>query len=360
MNKPKSKKKIAFIILLCVIILLFAADWIASVCIYNSYFGRRYETYEPYALYIGDFPGLERTRYEFTSDKGDTLVGYMYSTGEAQKGIIVLAHGFGGGGHNSYMNVADLFARNGYYVFAYDATGNDESGGDSVGGLAQGVADLNSAITFVGKSGNFPDLPIGLFGHSWGGYCVSSVLSYHPEVRAVIECSGFNCSSDMFEAQGKAEAGDGIYLMMPFVKLQEQIKCGEYASATGMKGFESTDAHIMAVHSADDNVVPIGYGFDKYYEKYSADPRFTFIRLEDKGHNHIFDDMAYFKVFFEDMQKWTDSLDYDYKAEEDQQRFTDDKAEYIRQHMDREKWSHSLDKELSERFVTFYDENMQG
>ena len=114
-----------------------------------------------------------------------------------------MAHGFGGGGHNSYIDCANYFAHHGYWVFAYDATGNDESEGEGVGGLPQGVIDLDYAITFVEGSGNFPNLPIVLFGHSWGGYIVCSVLSYHPEVKAVIACSGFNSSSNMFEAEGK-------------------------------------------------------------------------------------------------------------------------------------------------------------
>lgn len=73
----------------------------------------------------------------------------MYSVGENQHGIIIMAHGFGGGGHNSYMDCADYFVNHGYLVFAYDATGNDESGGEGVGGLPQGVIDLDYAITFV-------------------------------------------------------------------------------------------------------------------------------------------------------------------------------------------------------------------
>ncbi|WP_029409348.1 alpha/beta hydrolase, partial [Treponema pedis] len=109
---------------------------------------------------VEDFEGLQRTKYEFSSDKGQMLTGYMYSAGDNQCGIIVIAHGFGGGGHNSYMDCANYFARHGYYVFAYDATGNDESEGAGVGGIPQGVIDLDYAISFLEKSGKFPALPI--------------------------------------------------------------------------------------------------------------------------------------------------------------------------------------------------------
>lgn len=62
---------------------------------------------------------------------------------------MIIAHGFGGGGHNSYMDAADYFARNGYYVFTYDATAMDKSEGEGLGGIPQGVIDLDSAISFV-------------------------------------------------------------------------------------------------------------------------------------------------------------------------------------------------------------------
>ena len=76
---------------------------------------------------VEDFEGLKCTNYKFSSDKGQMLMGYWYSAGSKQRGIITLAHGFGGGGHNSYMDCINYFAQHGYYVFAYDATGNDES-----------------------------------------------------------------------------------------------------------------------------------------------------------------------------------------------------------------------------------------
>ena len=285
--KTKSKKKILIIVFSVIIALILAGDWALSVKIYNENFDQRFESDEPFMQYVDDFDGLQRTKYEFVSNKGQKLTGYMYTTEEKPHGIIVMAHGFGGGGHNSYMDCANYFAHHGYCVFAYDATGNDESEGDGVGGLPQGVIDLDYAITFVEESGNFPDLPIALFGHSWGGYSVCSVLTYHPEVKAVIACSGFNSSSSLFEAEGKKQAGDGIYLMLPFVKLYERMKYGGYASNTAMDGFSESDAAVMILHSSDDEVVPIEYGYDIYYEKYKDDSRFSFIRFEDKGHNYL-------------------------------------------------------------------------
>lgn len=349
-----------FLIVLCiVIILLVAGDWALTVMVYNENFNKRFESYEPLMLYIEDFDGLKRTQYEFASDKGQKLTGYMYSSGENQHGIIIMAHGFGGGGHNSYMDCANYFAHHGYYVFAYDATGNDESEGEGVGGLPQGVIDLDYAISFVEESGNFPNLPIVLFGHSWGGYSVCSVLTYHPEIKAVIACSGFNSSSAMFEAEGKKLAGNGIYMMMPFVKLHERIKYGDYASNTALDGFSATEAAIMIVHSTDDDVVPTKYGYDIYYEKYKDNPRFTFICLEDNGHNYIYNDMTYINEFNAAFEQWLETLAYDYNDAKNKERFATDKADFLYRNLDRNKWCNSLNSELFEKFVSFYDKHLE-
>ena len=356
-NKIRSKKKIVIGIILGIIVLLIAGWWALCVVLYNENINIKGESYEPIMLHVEDFDGLKCTEYSFPSDKGQILAGYLYSAGEEQHGIVVLAHGFGDGGHNSYMDVADYFAQHGYYVFCYDATAMDKSEGDSLGGIPQGVIDLDHAISFVESSNDIPDLPIVLFGHSWGGFCVSSVLTYHPEVKAVIECCGFDRSSDLFESGGKSQAGDGIYLMTPFIRIHESFMFGKYASNTSMDGFDSTDAAIMIVHSADDSVIGIEYGLDKYYAKYKDDPRFTFLRFEDRGHNAILNDPnnTYLDGFNSEFEEYCKSLDYDYKDEANIDRFAEDKKNYLTEHLDREKYSHRLDQDLFAQFLEFYE-----
>lgn len=336
--------------------------WYSSVFTYNDNINKRFESYKPLMFKVKDFEGLNCTYYEFPSNKGQMLAGSLYSAGDYQKGIIIIAHGFGGGGYNSYLDSINYFAQNGYYVFAYDATGNDESEGEGVGGFPEGVIDLDYAISFVEDSGNFPKLPIGLFGHSWGAYCVCSVLTYHPEVKAVIACCGTNSSSDIFEIGGKDQVGNFIYAMMPFVKIHEWMNYGKYATNTAMDGFKSSKAAILVTHSEDDKTVPIQYGYDLYYEKYKDDPRFIFLRFKDKGHSDFFadGDNTYKEEFNDAFKKWTSSLDYDYKAEKNKERFMKDKANYIELHLDRERWSNRLDVDLFKQFVDFYDDSLSA
>ena len=361
-NKEKPKTAIVLISIASALVLMVIGWWIFCAVMYNSTFNVRGDDYEPLMLRVEDFDGLQCDEYTFTSNKGQKLAGYLYHAGENQRGIVMIAHGFGGGGHNSYMDVANYFAQNGYFVFAYDATGCQNSEGDGVGGVPQGVIDLDHAISFVKENPDIPDLPIVLFGHSWGAYSVSAVLTYHPEVKGVIACAGFNRSSDMFESGGKSQAGDVVYAMTPFIRIYELFKYGKYASNTAMNGFEAAgNTSVMIVHSADDGVIGIEYGYDKYYEKYKDDSRFTFIRFEDKGHNNMLKDPnnTYVDELNADFAEWLKTLDYDYNAEDNRDRFVMDKAQYLKENLDHARYSDRLDEDLFAQFLAFYNQAIQ-
>ncbi len=361
MNK-KTKKTIVVIAILLVL-LLTVIPFAISVIVYEQFFGIRYETYAPYTYHVDEFDGLERSKHQFTSDKGQLLTGYLYYTANKEyKGVIVIAHGFGGGGHNSYMDCANYFTNNGYYVFAFDATGNDESQGNSVKGMPQGVIDLSNAITYVESIEEIKDLPIMLFGHSWGGYSVTNVLKYHPEIKAVVTMSGFDCSKDLIESQGKNLVGDWVKLMMPYVNLYEKIKFGEYATNSAIEAMENSSTAVMVFHSEDDETVSSQYGYDVWYEKFKDDSRFKFIKFSDKGHASIYysyESMEWLEGVNERFRAWGETLDYDYKSADNTQRFEQDKANWINENLDREKWCDQLDKELFAQIIAFYDGNLK-
>lgn len=287
MKKIKIKSWIIRPVLLFLLIFLII-PYSMTIVLYNSVFNKRDETARTYR--VTDFDGLKADRHEFQSYDDETLVGYRYYTEKAVPcGVVVLAHGIGTGGHNSYMNTIYYFACNGFDVFAYDATGHGESGGKSIKGIPQGLKDLNCAIDYLDEIDELKNLPVFLWGHSWGGYCVTNVLNYHPEVKAVVSVAGFNRSGDLLYSQGKEMTGFVMDFIFPYVKSYEKILFGSYAESTAMNGFANSDAGVFIVHSKDDTVVPIQYGYDIYYEKYSDNSRFVFRQYEDKGHNSIDD-----------------------------------------------------------------------
>ncbi len=322
---------------------------VATVVVYESVFGVRFETAEWSAYCVEDFDGLMLERCSFASDKGQMLTGYHYKKSGGARGVVVMAHGFGGGGHNQYMNLADYFASNGYLVFAYDATGNDESEGDAVGGLPQGVIDLDYALRYVKSCERYEGLPIALFGHSWGGYSVGAVLKLHPDVEAVVSVAGFDVSSDMLEQQGSAYLGPLLAVGLPYVKLYDSIKFGEYASYSASEGFGASDAGVMVIHSRDDETVLPAYGYDKYYEAYQSNTKFEFVELGDRGHNYIFysdESQDYRNEINRSYTEYVEANGGVYNAEI--------KTEFMDKYLDKAR-CYEFDDELMTDIVEFYD-----
>ena len=224
----------------------------------------------------------------FTSNLGQRLFGQLYYQGDSiPDTVVIVSHG-NGIGHTGYANVIDFFARNGFAVFAYDATGYDESQGFSTRGLPQGIIDLDHAILHVRQDPLTAGKPIVLFGHSWGGYSACSVLNVQPEVEAVITLAGFNDSLQIIGHQGRQLIGSAINVLLPHFSLYERLKFGKYASLSALDGFSNSRARIMIVHSSDDETVPIQYGLALYRSKYEGDGRFLFVEYSDRGHEGLF------------------------------------------------------------------------
>lgn len=307
-RKSKRKTKALLISVICVILAVpLIILPVTTIIVYESIFGERYETASWLEFSVKDYEGLQMERSDFQSEDV-TLAGYKYSKKNQEvNGVVVIAHGLGGGGHNTYMPFIDYFTSNGYYVFAYDARGNDNSGGDAVEGLPQGIICLDNALHHVVAIEEYQDLPIALFGHSWGGYSVGNVLYMHPDIKAAVIIAGFNESEDLLEYQGQQMAGAGVHILMPYLKLYERIKFGkEFTAVSALQGLEKADAGIMIVHSKDDTTVPTKYGYDKFYEAFGNSDRFEFVLYEDRGHDYLF--------YSEAAWAYREQLNADYKS----------------------------------------------
>lgn len=352
----RNRKKIVLAAVLCIAALLFLVLLpVLTILVYHDNFGGRFETADWMAYSVSDFEGLKVTECTFPSNGGQLLAGYHYNKENQQiKGVVVLAHGFGGGGHNTYMDIADYFTSNGYLVFAYDATGNDKSEGDSVGGLPQGVIDLDYALRYVKQAEEYRDLPIVLFGHSWGGYSVGAVLNCHPDVKAAVLVAGFDCSTELVEQWGESMAGPVIKLFMPYASLYEHLKFGKYAAYSAMDGFAGSDAGVMILQSRDDPVVLPENGYEKFYQVYGGNPRFRFIEYEDRGHSGV--------LFSERAQEYERQLDEKYTVyvEANGGEYTAEiKAEFMKKNLDKKK-CYEFDNDLMQQIVEFYDSCCKG
>ncbi len=264
--------------------------FVVTKAVYDKMFNHRIEA-DKYLLFrLEDFPGMEAKRYTFKSKK-NTLVGYVYSIPNRKKpkGIIVFSHGYGGGGHKTYLDLIHAFCSYGYFVFGYDATANDESEGTTIRGFTQGLLDAHAAISFVESLKEYKDMPLVLAGHSWGAFSASNALGLHPRAEGLIAFSGFNGPTTIFKANGERFAGDDANKFMPYVDTYEHLLFGSLANTTAIESFKKNKkAKIVIVHSEDDPTVPIDGGFKLYEKEFKDNRHFLFIKLRNKGHATVY------------------------------------------------------------------------
>ena len=239
MEKKKFNKKLLIKISILVVCLILSVPLVilpaSTVIVYEMIFSMRFET-QPYQMQeVSDYEGLTVERSDFKSDV--TIAGYKYSKpNQEAKGLVIISHGLGDGGHNKFMGYIDEFTSNGYYVFTYDAQGTDNSGGSSSSGFPQGIIDLDNAIDHAKEIEEYKGLPIMLFGHSWGAYSVGNVLNHHPEVSAAVMVAGFNESEEMMGYYPRKVLGGFVdVVLLPYVSFYERVKFGkDYASITAV------------------------------------------------------------------------------------------------------------------------------
>ncbi len=262
-----------------------------------------------------DFPGLEREPYAFSSSKGHTLQGYFYSYPDVKVDrLIVFEHGMGGG-HLSYMREIEKLCFAGYLVFAYDHTGCMESGGETTGGLAQSLCDLNDLLNTLKADENYRSFDISVIGHSWGGFSAMNISSLHPDVSHVVVMSGFVSVEKMVNS-----FFGGI--LKPYRKCIMEIERKSnpgFVSSDGVKALENTKGKVMLIYSDNDSLCKKEVHFDELKSKLSDRENVTFILEKNKGHNPNFTENAveYKDKFFACLTKKTKKKELETKKEKD-------------------------------------------
>lgn len=348
MKKLTRKKKI--IIASSMLILIFLViPMIATTIIYEGNFGERSNTPEYLKYEMSSFKNIKRTEAPFKSNNGQILAGYIYnSTNNVKpKAIIVVAHGIGGG-HNTYIPEIDYIVQHGYTVFAYDCTGTDDSEGKSIIGLPQGIIDLDNALNFVENNNDLKELPIMLYGHSWGGYSVCSELNYNHKIKGVVERSGFNESQNIITEQGSRMYGSVIKLLSPYIRLYEKIKFGDVSKLNSLDGLKKTDANVMLMHSSDDTTVSYKNNFQLYEDELREKSNLKFVPLTGLGHDVIID--SKFEYMIENNKK---KLIDKYGSKKN---IPKSEIEVFDQIINKQE--NKINTELMDEIITFYDKQV--
>ena len=350
--------KILLIILLVLVIVVFAVVFpMISISVYKSVFDVRFETNVDEYFTADDYDGLTVENVSFRTRQGHTLAGYKYRMEDVTepKGVVVWAHGFGGGGHCIYLPMIHYFAEHGYAVFAYDATGNNESEGDVIGGFPQGVIDLDYAINYVKNDAAYSGLPVFLAGHSWGGYSVGNVLNFHTDIKGAVLFAGVDSSIAIIQQEGRNYAGDWAKLMIPYVRIYEKIKYGKYAGTTATEGIAAAEnTEVLIVHSRDDRTVLQENGYDLFYAAHGDSDRVHFVLYENRGHSDLF--------YTEDtmIERQLIDIDYDfYLMDYNLEDTRENHAAFRKEYVDYSVY-YKMDDEIMGQAVAMFDSKLEG
>lgn len=315
--------------------------------VYDKMFNHHFFSYPPLTFTLNDFPNLSAKRYEFYSENRNLLVGYVYKYKDVKiRGLFIFCHGYGGGGHHCYLDLINAICKQGFYVFAYDATANDESQGHSMKGFTQGLLDADSAITFVERLDEYQNMPLYLCGHSWGAYSASNALGWHPSISGLIAFSGFNRSTEIFKANGERYAGDQANDFMIYVDTYERLLFGDIYAREAIDSFKESKAKIVIVHSEDDSTVPITAGYDMYHKIFKNDKRFKFVHLLNHGHGTVYYTLKG-KAYFDKVHREYDKFVKSSKPTNEQ------KEQFIKEHIDRNIYNNLVDEKALKTYVDF-------
>ena len=251
---------------------------------------------------VRDFPGLIREEYKFASHAGDILSGqfYYYENPIANR-IVVFEHGMGNGGHRAYLREIEVLARAGYKVFAYDHTGTAESGGESLNGLSQSLADLDACLETLKADVNYSSYKFSVVGHSWGGYSALNILALHPDVAHVVAISGFISVRDMHKQ-----------LLRGFLSFYRNVAYdiemnanAKYAPFNAADTLLAADSHVLIIASDNDKVVKTKHHFYSLKEKLKEKKNIRFLLVKSRDHNPNYTRNAveYKRIFMKRLSK---------------------------------------------------------
>lgn len=238
-----------------------AGTLLGAKAAYDACF-KRYEKKQLHTIF-GEFDysrvadRLPRTELQFPSGRWK-LQGYFYPCRDA-KALVVVCHGMHAGS-DDYLPFIEFFVENGYAVFSYDCQGTYASQGDSTVGMCTPLVNLDHALTFLKKDKRFSKYKLFLFGHSWGGYAVTSVLAIHKNIRGCAAVAPFYSGYTLIVEKGEqysSPIADLVQIDFPndFLNAYQKLLFQDYTKYNAVDGINSTDAPVYIAHGNRDPVI---------------------------------------------------------------------------------------------------------
>jgi len=140
---------------------------------------------------------MEKRSVDFKLGQNGLVKGFVWTSDEPYKGIIVICHGMAE--HiERYDHFANFLSQNGYIVFGYDQRGHGMSINDINDlGYMSDVDNFQILVNDLGEitrhiKAQYPNLPIYLFGHSMGSFVSQRFIEVYGTSISGVILSGSN------------------------------------------------------------------------------------------------------------------------------------------------------------------------
>ncbi len=300
---------------------------LGAKALYDSFFPR-YEKRDITTVF-GEFDysrveeKLMRTTFFFPSGSWK-LQGYFYPCCGAEK-MVVVCHGMHAGS-DDYLPFIAYFVQNGFAVFSYDCQGTYASEGDSSVGMCTPLVNLDHALNYIENDRQLSKYKLYLFGHSWGGFAATSVLSLHKNICGCAAVAPFNSGYTLIAEKGEEYAGsltDTLVGGFPkkFLDTYQELLFKNYTKLDAVKGINSIDVPVFIAHGDRDFVISFNYQSVISHKDEIRQNNVTYYVGTDAhgGHNTILHSeraVAYQKLVEKELKRMKKELDRDLTPEE--------------------------------------------
>lgn len=231
-----------------------------------------------------DFEGLNMEEHCFINSRGRNVSYFFYSyNGYKKDKLIVFLHGVGPG-HRAYLREIVTLCKRGYRVLAPDYSGVGASGRDGLDSVLSPARDVLELLDLLSAKEETV-----LAGHSLGGFAALCSLCRKSDIKKAVILSA-PVSLDFFVSlQSNPEE---------FLAYEKAVS-PDLCDIDIMAYLRKTDAKILFIHSADDEVVPFDKTTGRIMRKI-ANPGFSFLIKEHRKHNPNYTDgaIAYMNAVF--------------------------------------------------------------
>jgi pimeloyl-ACP methyl ester carboxylesterase len=274
--------KVAGIIVLVLVLLFSTGSLIFINNLYQQNFPRFDKTHYSGRLEYQDVPGYAPEVVRFPSGE-NLLTGYLLGA-ENKKGLVVLAPGIGEGTEH-YLPEMMYFVDHGWRVFSFEYTGSFASEGETSVGLPQSRLDLEAALAYLHSNSALNQLPVVLWGHSWGGYAVAAILRDHPDIAAVATLSSFNSPQGMLNDQIRRQLGILGYVEYPYAWAYQTVRFGGSAGITAVEGINAGDTPVMVIHGSADEAISYDAASIIAQRERITNPNAVYLTCSEENHN---------------------------------------------------------------------------